>query len=312
LPHHCRDTYGQCSGLRLWSLEPAFIICELMDSDVKAGLKGLRVVSFESRRAKEMAELVRRYGGEAVVAPSMREVPLRENHAALELLPQLEAGQFDFLILMTGVGTRTLNEALLTRYPQERIHAALRKVQIIARGPKPVAALKELGLQPAVTIPEPNTWREILAAWESRSDLSGKRIAIQEYGIPNRELISRLEGRGAAVTAIPIYRWSLPEDLEPLRDAIAMILRGDVDLALFTNGAQVDHLFQVAAREQAESALREGFKKMAIGSVGPVCSQVLAQFGLKPDIEPVHPKMGALVADAAASARAIVAAKRAC
>ncbi|HUK41764.1 MAG TPA: uroporphyrinogen-III synthase [Candidatus Acidoferrales bacterium] len=282
-----------------------------MDPDAKANLKGLRVVSFESRRAKEMAELVRRYGGEAIVAPSIREVPLSENHAALELLPQLEAGRFDFLILMTGVGARTLNEALLTRYPQERILAALEKVRLVARGPKPVAVLKELGLQPAVTIPEPNTWREILAVLESGSDLYGKRIAIQEYGIPNPELISGLEERGATVAAIPIYRWALPENIEPLQQAIGAISRGDADLALFTNGAQVDHLFQVAAREHAESPLREAFKKMAIGSVGPVCSQVLAQFGLKPDIEPAHPKMGALVADAAALARAIVAAKRA-
>jgi uroporphyrinogen-III synthase len=282
-----------------------------MDPDTKAGLKGLKVVSFESRRAKEMAELVRRYGGEPIVAPSMREVPLSENHAALELLPQLEAGRFDFLILMTGVGTRTLNEALLTRYSQDRITAALGKAQLIARGPKPVAALKELGQQPAVTIPEPNTWREILAVLESGSGLNGKRIAIQEYGIPNPDLISGLQSRGATVVAIPIYRWALPENIEPLREAIATISRGEADLALFTNGAQVDHLFQVAARDKAESALREGFKKVAIGSVGPVCSQVLAQFGLKPDIEPVHPKMGSLVGDAASSARAIVAAKRA-
>jgi uroporphyrinogen-III synthase len=280
-----------------------------MDLDAKAGLKGLKVVSFESRRAKEMAELVRRYGGEAIVAPSMREVPLSENHAALELLPELEAGRFDFLILMTGVGTRTLNEALLTRYSQDRITAALGKAQLIARGPKPVAALKELGQQPAITIPEPNTWHEILAVLES--GLNGKRIAIQEYGIPNPDLISGLQSRGATVVAIPIYRWALPENIEPLREAIATISRGEADLVLFTNGAQVDHLFQVAARDKAESALREGFKKVAIGSVGPVCSQVLAQFGLKPDIEPVHPKMGSLVADAASSACAIMAAKRA-
>src|SRR5215470_15754191 len=211
-----------------------------MDPDAKAGLKGLKVVSFESRRAKEMAELVRRYGGDPIVAPSVREVPLSENRAALELLPQLEARQFDFLILMTGVGTRTLNEALLTRYSQDKIKAALGKAKLVARGPKPVAVLKELGLQPELTIPEPNTWREILAVLESGSGLNGKRIAIQEYGIPNPELISGLEGRGATVAAIPIYRWSLPENIEPLQKAIGAISRGEVDLALFTNGAQVD------------------------------------------------------------------------
>jgi uroporphyrinogen-III synthase len=282
-----------------------------MESTAKASLQGLRVVSFESRRAKEMAELIRRYGGEPIVAPSMREIPLSENHAALELLPQLEAGKFDLLILMTGVGTRTLNEALRTQFPQERIIAALRKTTLVARGPKPVAALKELGLEAAITVPEPNTWREILATLSSRLDLSGKRIAVQEYGIPNPQLVAALESLGASVAPVPIYRWALPEDIAPLRAAMQKVLRAEADVALFTNGAQVEHLFKVAADDKADDALRIALQKIVVASVGPVCTQVLEQFGLKPDLEPAHPKMGALIAESAASAHRLLAAKRA-
>jgi len=280
-----------------------------MESNPRNNLQGLKVVSFESRRAKEMAELIRRYGGEPIVAPSMREVPLSENRAALDLMAQIEAGAFDILILMTGVGTRTLNEALLTQFPQVRIVAALRSVRLVARGPKPIAALKELGLQAAVTVPEPNTWREILSTLDAAVDVRGKRIAIQEYGIANPELVAALKERGATVAAIPIYRWALPEDLAPLRAAIRNILDGAVDVALFTNGAQVDHLFQVAACDEADNALRQAFKKIVVGSVGPVCTQVLVQFGLTPDLEPVHPKMGSLIAEVAASARVILSIK---
>ena len=282
-----------------------------MESTAKTSLQGLRVVSFESRRAKEMAELIRRYGGDPIVAPSMREIPLSENHAALELLPQLEAGKFDLLILMTGVGTRTLNEALRTQFPQERIVAALRKTTLDARGPKPVAALKELGLEPAITVPEPNTWREILATLSSRLDLSGKRIAVQEYGIPNPQLVAALESLGASVAPIPIYRWALPEDIGPLRAAMQKVLRAEADVALFTNGAQVEHLFKVAADDKVDDGLRIALQKIVVASVGPVCTQVLEQFGLKPDLEPAHPKMGALIAESATSAHRILAAKRA-
>lgn len=282
-----------------------------MEATAKLSLQGLRVVSFESRRAKEMAELIRRYGGDPIVAPSMREIPLSENHAALDLLPQLEAGKFDLLILMTGVGTRTLNEALRTQFPQERIVAALRKTTLVARGPKPVAALKELGLEPAITVPEPNTWREILATLSSGMDLSGKRVAVQEYGIPNPQLVAALEGRGASVAPIPIYRWALPEDIGPLRAAIQKVLRAEADMALFTNGAQVEHLFKVAADDKADDALRIALQKIVVASVGPVCTQVLEQFGLKPDLEPAHPKMGSLIAEVAASACDILAAKNA-
>jgi len=282
-----------------------------MDLSPRTGLQGFKVVSFESRRAKEMAELIRRYGGEPITAPSMREVPLGENQAALNLLPELEAGKFDLLILMTGVGTRTLNQLLLTQYPQERIVSALQKTRLVARGPKPIAALKELGLVPAVTVPEPNTWREILSTLDAAATIQGKHIAVQEYGIPNPELVSGLEKRGATVKTISIYRWALPEDIGPLRGAIQKILRGEADVALFTNGAQVEHLFRVAAEDKVEEKLRLACKNIAIASVGPVCTEVLGQFGLKPDIEPPHPKMGSLVAEVAASASRILAAKHA-
>ena len=280
-----------------------------VESHSRGSLRGLRIVCFESRRAKEMAELIRRYGGEPMVAPSMREVPLSENRAAVDLLPRIEAGSFDMLILMTGVGTRALNEILLTQFSQERILAALNKLQLVARGPKPVGALKELGLQAALTVPEPNTWREIVSTLDAAVDLRGKRMAIQEYGIANPELVAALEQRGATVSAIPIYRWALPEDLAPLRGAMDKILTGIVDVALFTNGAQIDHLLQLAAFDKTADGVRQAFKKIVVGSVGPVCSQVLRQFGIEPDIEPVHPKMGSLMAEIAARARAVLAKK---
>ena len=277
----------------------------------KSNLQGLRVVSFESRRAKEMAELIRRYGGTPISAPSMREIPLRENRTALNLVPLLEAGKYDVLILTTGVGTRTLCDLLRTEYPEERMVAALGRPQLVARGPKPVAALKELGLQPAISVPEPNTWREIISTMDAAMNMRGKRIAIQEYGIANPELVAALESRGASVTSIPIYRWALPEDTAPLRAAIAKIVNGEVDIVLFTNGAQADHLFRVAAESRQQEALKHACAKILVGSVGPVCTEVLRQFGLKPDLEPAHPKMGALMAEIAVSAPSILAKKRA-
>ena len=281
-----------------------------MDANLRGGLQGLKIISFESRRAVEIAELIRRYGGEPFVAPSMREVPLEENRGALELVPDLEAGKLDLLILMTGVGTRTLDQVLLTQFSQARITAALQRVRLVARGPKPVAALKELGLPPAIPVPEPNTWREVLSTLDAAVDLRGKRIAVQEYGIPNPELTSALRARGATVSAISIYRWELPDDLDPLRQAIETITQGDADVVLFTNGAQVDHLFRVAAENNSTDSLREGFQRAVVGSVGPICTQVLEQYGIDPDIEPAHPKMGSLIAEVAASVQPLLEAKR--
>lgn len=281
-----------------------------MEKDSLTSLEGLTVVSFESRRAREMAELVRRYGGEPILAPSMRELPLEQNSAALEFMRKLQASRIDVVIFLTGVGTRTLVEAVTTRYSREELVAALGRASLVARGPKPVAALRELGLRPTIQAPEPNTWKEILAELDRMTALGGQRVAVQEYGVTNPELIAGLEARGAEVVRVPVYRWALPEDTSPLRAAIRKILAGQVDIALFTNATQVDHMFQVAGEEKLDPPLRQAFGRILIASIGPVCTEALEQFGLKPDLEPDHPKMGQLVATVARRGRTLLEQKR--
>ena len=156
-----------------------------------AGLNGLRVLALESRRAAEMAKLITTYGGHAIVAPSMREVPIEANTEALDFARTLAAHGFDMVILLTGVGTRALARVVETIYPREQFVAALSRVAVVARGPKPVAVLKELGVPVTVAVPEPNTWRDLLHALDERRDslpLDGLRVAVQEYGKPNAEL----------------------------------------------------------------------------------------------------------------------------
>jgi uroporphyrinogen-III synthase len=281
-----------------------------MEAKSRADVGGLRIVSFESRRAKEMAELIRRHGGEPIVAPSMREVPLAENSAPLELCQKIEAGQIDLLILLTGVGTRTMVDALAIHYSRERIAALLGSVTLLARGPKPVATLKELGLQPAFTAPEPNTWKEVLAVLDSNVQLKGKRVAIQEYGITNQDLLSGLAARGAEILRVPVYRWALPEDVAPLQAAIREIVEGKADVAVFTSATQVENVFQVARQGGLNTKLPKALARSLVVSIGPVCSEALARFGLKADFEPQHPKMGFMIGALAAFAQKLLSAKR--
>jgi uroporphyrinogen-III synthase len=268
---------------------------------------GLRVVSFESRRAAEMSELIRRQGGEPFVAPSMREAPIENNAEAFQFAERLFRGEFDLVIFLTGVGTRALNKVLASRYPEERFAEALRKISVAARGPKPMAALREMQVPAAVTAPEPNTWRELLAALEGRTE---RRIAVQEYGKSNPELLEALRARGAEVTAVRVYQWDLPEDLTPLREAVRRIADGAADVAMFTTSIQIPHLFRVAAEQGFDHALQPAFERMVIASIGPSTSETLQEFGLEPDVTPTHPKMGFLVKETAEQAAEILARKR--
>jgi len=260
---------------------------------------GLRVVAFESRRATEIGELIRRQGGEPFVAPSMREAPIENNADAFAFAERLFQGEFDMVIFLTGVGTRALAKVLETRYPEGQFAEALRKVTVVARGPKPMAALREMQVPVAATAAEPNTWRELLTAIEGRPE---RRIAVQEYGKSNVDLLNALRARGAEVTPVPVYQWDLPEDTGPLRDAVRRIAAGQADVVMFTTSIQIAHLFRIAAEEQLEQPMRSALGRMVIASIGPTTTEALEEFGLGPDITPSHPKMGFLVKETAEQA----------
>jgi uroporphyrinogen-III synthase len=284
-----------------------------VEEKTKSGLAGLRVLSLESRRAPEMAKLIENYGGRAIVAPSMREVPLESNTEALAFARALAANGFDMVIFLTGVGTRALARVVETIYPLEKFAEALRRVTVVARGPKPVAALKELGVPVTIAVPEPNTWRDLLRTLDEKAAvpaLKAKRVAVQEYGASNAELLAGLAERGAQVTRVPVYQWALPEDTGPLRAAVETIARGEIDVVLFTTSIQVAHLLRIAREMNLERELRAAFARILIGSIGPITSEELREQRLSPDFEPAHPKMGFLVNEAAQRGAGILEQKR--
>ncbi len=264
--------------------------------------RGLRVVSFESRQAQEMARLITEAGGKPLMAPSMREVPLEHTSEALTFAQLLLAGWIDVLILMTGVGTRLLVQAVSTKYDVQEFVHALKSIKIFALGPKPAVALRDMGLAPTVLVPKPYTGADLLATFDEKYPLDGERVAVQEYGQSDPELIKALESRNAQILAVPVYRWELPIDLDPLRTAIHEIVsggKGGVDFALFTSGIQARHLFRVARMDGLESELQEAFKRVCIGSVGPIASRAVTDQGLAVDYEPDAPKMTHLVREMA-------------
>jgi uroporphyrinogen-III synthase len=255
-----------------------------------------RVLAFESRRAKEMAELIRINGGHPFVAPALREVPLEENPAAFEFASRLYAGEFEMVIFLTGVGARLLQRVLATREAENLFFEALRKLAVVARGPKPVAVLREWQVPIAVTVPEPNTWRELLEAIAGRNE---KSVAVQEYGRSNAELLSGLAAQGRSVTRVPVYQWALPEDTAPLAAAVEMLLAGRFQVVLFTTGVQIEHVLEFAEQHGKRAKVLSALEKTFIASIGPTCSESLRAQGLTPAMEPSHPKMGVLVREAA-------------
>ena len=277
-----------------------------------SGFAGLRVLALESRRAAELSKLISIYKGLPIIAPAMKEVPLESNSEALAFAARLFAGDFDMVIFLTGAGARALLGVVESAYQRDDYAAALQRIKVVARGPKPIAALREIGVTPSLSVPEPNTWRELLGALDDSLQsaegirLNGARVAVQEYGVSNPELLDGLEKRGAAVTRVPVYQWALPDDLGPLQAAIHSLAEGKMNVVLFTTSVQAVHLFQVALAMDLEKEMRAGLERAMVASIGPTTSEELSRLRIRVDLEPSHPKMGFLVKEAAERAAEFV------
>lgn len=262
-----------------------------------APLSGYSFVCFESRQADILSQVLEKNGATVFSAPSVQEIPYEQNPEAFDFAEKLLAGKIDLVVFMTGVGTRYLMKILENKFNKPDLIKALKKVTLVARGPKSVQALREMGLVSAITVPEPNTWREILNEIDENPrgvELENKMVAVQEYGESNPAFIEELKKRGSRVVQIPVYRWALPQNRKPLEEAVRKIIAGETQAVVLTSAIQIKHALKVAAELGAEKEFRSALKKVLLVSVGPTTTEALNREGLSAGFEPTHPKMGTM------------------
>ena len=263
--------------------------------DENRGFAGLKVAAFESRRATEMASLIERFGGVPLVSPSMREVPIADNREAVDFAHRRDHRPDRHHHLHDRRRHRG------TWWPKssgtstaQRFLAAMSDITTIARGPKPVAVLKELGLQPTYRVPEPNTWREVLATIDAHVHVAQQTVGLQEYGQPNASLVAGLEARGAHVDSVKVYNWDLPARPGPAgserpRDRRRRDRRGDVHFQPPGGEPAADGRADCNSLPQ----LRRGMSRAVVASIGPTTSETLHEFEFRVDVEPEHSQDGA-------------------
>ncbi len=274
----------------------------------------LRILSFESRKAEEMRSLIERHGGQATLAAAMKEIPLGISPELRSFSEALRAKAFDLLIFMTGVGAEALVAALETEISRDEIMGWLRQTRIIVRGPKPAAVLKKWDVPFVARADEPNTWREVIAAvrkhcGEGDRPLAGWQVAVQEYGAPSTELYVELEQLGATVRPVTVYRWSLPDDVEPLKAAIRAAINREFDVVLFTTAQHLVHSVEVAESMGLKAEWLQALSQCVLASIGPTATERLREYDLPVAIEPEHPHMGHLVKAVFENAPSLVAAR---
>jgi uroporphyrinogen-III synthase len=252
-----------------------------------------------------MAELVRARDGVPISAPAMVESPLDPGPDVVELISRLRREDLDAILFLTRGGVEALPQATRSICSNDELVAFLRKLPLGARGPKTRAALTKLigeGEGEIVLSDRPHRWQGLLEAMDRAHPLGGSAVAIIEHGVEHGRLRSALIDRGASPLSVALYRWVLPDDIEPITDAITRLVDGKARVALFTSGAQIDGVMGVAAEQDLDEPLLHAFSRVLVGAVGHVTAERLRSFGVEADFVPMEARMEDLVRDAAGRA----------
>jgi len=258
-------------------------------------LSGARIGLLEARLSSELAELVRREGGEPVCAPSVLEASLDVTALLPLLIDGLRRRRIELVVFLTGAGATSLLEQARTIGLLEPLVESLASATTVCRGPKPAAVLRKHGIQVDVNARSPHTTAELLEVLPDAL-VAARGVALLQDGGGNPVLVNALRARGARIEELRSYEWRLPDDVEPIEELMRQLIRGHLDAVAFTNQVQVRHLFEVAARMGCTAALRYALShRTVVGSIGPTCSVVLEEFGVPPHVVASPPKMRPLV-----------------
>ena len=248
-------------------------------------LSGRRIVVPETRELGQLVRMLEECGAEAVPCPmiTIRDVPDPEPVEAW--LRCFADGACDDLVLMTGEGLRRLLGFARRLDLEPAFLVALGATRKITRGPKPVRALREIGLATDVPADKPTT--EGIIAAMGRHDLSGRRVGVQLYpDNANERLLKFLKGAGAEPDPVLPYVYASEADDERVIAVIAEMAAGRVDAIAFTSAPQVRRFRDVARASGREAELLQGFERIAVAAVGPIVAAELEALGVQVNIMP--------------------------
>jgi len=250
-------------------------------------LERYRILILETREEAQFSRLLQEQGANVLQCPmfTIHDAP---DPAPIEAWIRLFiAKPFDDLVLMTGEGLRRMMKVAQRIGVDQDFVAALAKAKRYARGPKPVRALREIGLEANVQTETPTS--EGVAAMLAQENLKGHRVGLQLY--PDKDhgkLIAAITSYGATVEPVLPYIYDGQAADTNIVAAIGEMAQRRVDAIALTSSGQVRRLIDVARAHNCEDQLRAGLKQTPVASVGPVVSDELKANGLHTDIYPAN------------------------
>lgn len=256
-------------------------------------LLGYTVGVTAARRREEFTSLLRRRGAQVIEAPALEIVPLPDDTELFAATRDCLASRPDYLVVSTGIGFRGWMEAADGWGLRSALCQQMQKSQRYARGPKASGAMRAAGLDASWSPPSESS--ADLLAQLLKEDLHGKRVVVQQHGAPMPEFDAALRSAGATVVDVPVYRWAVPSDVQPLhRMADAVATRG-LDAITFTSAPAVDTLLDVAKADGIQDSMIAALRADVLAAcVGPICAEPLLRHGIE-CVVPDRFRIGALV-----------------
>jgi uroporphyrinogen-III synthase len=248
-------------------------------------LTNKRIALAEARELDLLAGMLEREGATVIRAPLITIKDAPDAAPVVAWLQRLIARPPDDVIFYTGEGLRRLLGFADRAGLRDDFLSALKKARKITRGPKPVKALREVGLSPDITTDIPTT-DGLIALLESEN-LQNRKIGVQIYGQEaNPQLMAFLDTRGAVVDAVAPYIYASDTDDAHVQTLILDMAAGKLDAVVFTSSPQIRRLEDVAEKFGLQAELKTGLERIKIAAVGPVVAHELAQRGIHTDAMP--------------------------
>jgi uroporphyrinogen-III synthase len=258
-------------------------------------LAGRTIAVLEARMGDAVATMFEREGATVLRAPALLEQAVDATSEVQAWADALVAGAYEVVVFLTGVGAARVLDEVAGLGRLDEVREALVRTTVVARGPKPLAALNRRGVAATMTVPEPWTTRESIETLR-RISLAGVRVALVHYGERSAPLAEAIVTAGASLDELCVYEWQMPPDVAPLEGLVTKVIEGGVDAVVFTSQVQVRHLITIAAGMGRTAELVDALNTRTVtASIGPTCSAALVERGIAPHVEPTRPKMGPLV-----------------
>ncbi len=248
---------------------------------MSSALEGRTIALAEGRQLEELAQMLEKEGAAAWRCPMVSILDAPDPAPVVAWLRDLIADRYALVILMTGEALRRLLGFAEREGLREAVVAAVGRTRTVTRGPKPVRALKEIGLNPSKIAERPTT-EGVIASLKDES-LQGRTVGVTLYAEPNPPLVRFLEEAGATVRTVLPYIYAPASDSERVAELIRRMSDGKVDVIIFTSSPQVDRLYEVAVDQNLEADLQKGLSVVRVAAVGPVVAENLRQKGARVD-----------------------------